>query len=152
MSDNWIIFAPADPNWVPTSQSTVEQAQRLIREAFPDAEEHDIKVSDRVEFIDCGQNFEDVACPFCSVSIIDWWGEAIGDALQSDVGPVELSVVTPCCGKQTSLNDLVYDWQCAFARCEISAMNPNVAELPPGLVDRLEAALSTKLKTVFQHI
>ena len=64
MSDNWIILIPTDPQAVPSLESR-ELAIKRFREITPTADEIEVKVTERVRFIDCGANFERVRCPSC---------------------------------------------------------------------------------------
>jgi hypothetical protein len=43
----------------------------------------------------------------------------------------DLTIVTPCCGTHTTLNDLVYDWPQGFARWRVEVMTQISDYSPP---------------------
>ena len=53
---------------------------------------------------------------------MNWWSNAVSRAYENHFRVLE--TVLPCCGQTASLNDLKYDFQCAFASCAILIMNP----------------------------
>src|SRR5688500_17318071 len=131
MSDVFLRIVPTDPTFVPSVEARASASARL-REALTDVDVA-AHVSDEVAFVEAGANFESVACPLCDAELDqDWWGEAVG--LAAARGFEALMVKVPCCGAQTSLNELRYDMPQGFARCVIEATNPNVDELPENLV------------------
>ena len=95
MSDNWLIFVPKDPLRVP--DGGVEDAVAIASEAFPNA---DVKaeVHQVVQFIDQGANFENVSCPLCDVSLMENFGEIMGEGFDAEAGGfTRMNFVTPCC-------------------------------------------------------
>ena len=70
-------------------------------------------------FIDCGENLERVACPVCRAQLdVAWWSSAMSEA-ENEQGLFEdLSVVLPCCGANSSLDQLAYNLECGFAQTE----------------------------------
>lgn len=74
-------------------------------------------------FVDCGSNLEVIRCPHCGSQIdFAWWGGAMNAA--SGNGFSDLSIITPCCQKESALNELVYHYLCGFASSEIRIVNP----------------------------
>ena len=59
---------PEDPRLVP-DQAKRDRARERFAEIAPDADEVEVKVSETVEFFDCGANFERVLCPACRSEI-----------------------------------------------------------------------------------
>lgn len=55
MSDNWIAIVPEDPRFVPSAPAQIRARDRFS-EIAPDADEIEIKVSENVQFFDCGAN------------------------------------------------------------------------------------------------
>ena len=148
MSDNWLRFIATDPHWVPNGPAR-DAAVGLLVHWLPDADEVTSNVSDHVEFIDQGANFERVACPACGIGLSDdWWSAAMDRASETDFE--DLSVSTPC-GHATSLNDLDYDWPAGFARFVIEALNPGVEELSDDQMSELTRALGTPLRRIWAH-
>ena len=75
-------------------------------------------------FVDCGSNLEVIRCPHCSSEIdFAWWGGAMNGV--SGNGFSDLSVITPCCQKESALNELTYHYHCGFASSEIRIVNPS---------------------------
>jgi hypothetical protein len=150
MSDNWIALIPENPRFVPDADKQ-RRARDRFAEIAPEADEIEIKVSENVNFFDCGGNFERICCPSCSEEIpIEWWQ----DRMDEDHGDgFKLAAyATPCCGKKSTLNELVYEWPQAFGRFALDAMNPNLGMLDDKYKRDFEEILGTKLRVVYQHI
>jgi hypothetical protein len=151
MSDHWIALVPQDPNFVPDPQ-THDDALNLFQAIAPDADEIEIKLSDTIQFFDCGTNFERILCPRCGQQLLlDWWQDRMGD--DHDGNGFQLAKYsTPCCGAFVGLDELRYEWPQAFARFGIDAMNPNIGELSDDHRGEFERILGTPLRTIYQHI
>jgi hypothetical protein len=150
MSDHWIALIPEDPRFVPNAES-----QRRARERFfeiaPDAWEIDIKVSEKFEFFDCGENFERIRCPGCGSEIpVEWWRDRMEEDYED--GFKLATYATPCCDERGTLHDFVYEWPQGFGRFAIDAMNPNIGELELKYKREFEEILGTKLRVIYQHI
>ena len=163
MSDNWLALIPDDPRFVPDAAKR-QCAHDRFAEIAPDADEINIKVSEKIEFFDCGANFERILCPSCSAEIpVDWWQDRMQedsgvdgwqDRMDEDSGDgFKLAAyVTPCCGKKCTLHELVYEWSQGFGRFALDAMNPNIGELEDKYKREFETILGTKLRVIYQHI
>jgi hypothetical protein len=68
MSDDWIALIPEDPQYIPDAGKQARAHDRLA-EIAPDSSEIVIKVSEKVEFFDCGANLERILCPSCGSEI-----------------------------------------------------------------------------------
>lgn len=150
MSDNWLMFIPADPTALPT-QTGADKAVELLKRFAPDAgDDVRAKFSDKVEFHDCGSNWSGVKCPRCSGDIEEWWGDATDNAYKSRFE--DLRVTTPCCGHSTTLNDLNYVWPAGFARFVLEAKNPNVKQTTAEQDRELSEALGFDLRKIWRHL
>lgn len=148
MSDNWIILIPTRPDYVPNPHAQ-QVARDLLMELLPEAEVTAL-VSPEIEFVHPFGNWSGVRCPLCHVDIEDWCIEAIKTA--SETAFENLTVITPCCGGTTSLNDLDYIWPAGFSRFCLEAMNPNVEDLDVQEVKRLESILGCQLRRIWRHL
>jgi hypothetical protein len=150
MSDNFLRLIPTVPNYVPTKRAQVV-AHRLLQSFAPKADEIRTQVSEQVEFIDQGVNFERVSCPLCGKQLSqDWWASTMEAACAN--GFEELAVLMPCCNAKSSLNDLTYEWPAGFARFVLEAMNPGIdINLATGQVQELEIVLGCSLRTIWAH-
>jgi hypothetical protein len=150
MSDNWIALIPDDPRFIPDTTGQ-RRARDRFAEIAPQADEIEIKVSEKVEFFDCEANFERVCCPTCGTEVpVTWWR----DRMEEDYGDgFKLATYsTPCCGAKHTLHELTYDWPQGFGRFAIEAMNANIGKLEDKYRQELEAILGTKLRVIYQHI
>jgi hypothetical protein len=150
MSDNWIAIIPENPRFVP-DVAQQHSARDRFAEIAPDADEIEIKVSEKVEFFDCGTNLEHIYCPCCCSEIsVEWWQarmhEDYGDGFRLS------QYAVPCCGVKFTLHELDYDWPQGFGQFALDAMNPNIGELDDKYKRELEAILGTKLRVIYQHI
>lgn len=129
MSDTWFILIPADRNYVPAASSR-RRAVELLRGFAPKAQAVRSKVTPTIEFIDCGGNWEGVACPACGADMEQWFAgelERTGAA-----GFCDLSAVAPCCAAKVSLDGLRFGSQVGFSRFVLETRNPSLrgAALP----------------------
>jgi hypothetical protein len=152
MSDHWIALIPEDPRFVP-DLAKCERARDRFSQIAPDAEEIEIRVSEKVQFFDCGQNFERIRCPSCSAEIpVDWWQNRMGDDYDSGDGFKLATYATPCCAKKCTLHELVYEWPQGFGRFALDAMNPDIGKLDETYKREFESILGTTLRVIYQHI
>jgi hypothetical protein len=150
MSDNWIALIPEDPRFVP-DVAKQRRARDRFAEIAPEAEEIEIKVSEKVEFFDCGSNFEHIRCRSCGTEIpVAWWQDQMDE--DYDDGFKLAAYATPCCGKKSTLHELVYEWPQGFGRFALDALNPNIGKLDDKYKRELEEILGTKLRVIYQHI
>src|SRR5438045_8303449 len=114
MSDNWITLIPEDPRFVP-DQAKQFRARERFAEIASDAEEIDVKVSETIQFFDCGGNFERILCSACRSQIpISWWQERMNEDYADGF---QLSLyATPCCAARCTLHELTYEWPQGFGR------------------------------------
>src|SRR5262245_6682895 len=119
MSDNWIALIPEDPQFVPEAANQ-NRARDRFAEIAPEADEIEIKVSENVEFFDCGANLERICCPSCRSEISDeWWQDCMDQ--DYDGGFKLAKYAVPCCGVSVTLNELDYDWPQGFGRFALDA-------------------------------
>ncbi len=151
MSDDWIILIPEDPRYVPDAARQLRARERLA-EVAPDADEIEIKVNDRVEFFDCGANFERIICPTCRAELAnEWWQERLDEDFVDD-GFKLAKYLVPCCNASHTLHDLIYEWPQGFGKFAIEAMNPTIGRLQDEFKEELEEILSAPLRVIYQHI
>jgi hypothetical protein len=62
----------------------------------------------------------------------------------------DLSVVVPCCGSKTSLNELRYEWPAGFAQFIIEIINPDRNISDEELL-KIETILGSKLRKIWSH-
>lgn len=151
MSDFWIAIIAADPRVVPPRERWGRARDRFEQIVGP-AEEIEVKVSDHVQFFDCGENLERIICPSCKAEIDDsWWKDRMDEDFDG-AGFRLAEYDVPCCAASHTLNDLEYDWPQGFARFGIDAMNPGIGELGEAQRQELERILGLSLRAIHQHI
>jgi len=150
MSDNWLMFIPADPNALPT-RAGADKAVELLKRFAPDAGD-DVRATfcDQVEFHHGGSNWSGVKCPRCDEDVEEWWVHATDNAHRSAFA--DLRVTAPCCGHPTSLNDLNYVWPAGFARFVLEAKNPNIRQTTAEQDRELSDALGLELRKIWRHL
>ncbi len=151
MSDNWIRIIPEQPDFVP-DELNQQRAVSYFRTIAPEADEIETLVNDHIVFVDCGANFETVACPSCGTEIaIDMWLGWMEEDFDGK-GFTLKSYAMPCCGVRHTVPELIYDWPQGFARFELSAMNPELGELSQEVRSRFQEILGCPVRIIYQHI
>ncbi|MBL7495833.1 hypothetical protein I6A84_24070 [Frankia sp. CNm7] len=155
MSDDVLSVIPTDPWWQPEA-SQAERARGLVTTLVPwnpDSIEPEVSLTwhESVALVDCGANLERITCPRCENEVdTDWWRALLDDRYED--GFNDLSAVLPCCGRQSSLADLHYDWPCGFARFEIEIWNPGRSWLTEGELAAIAAEIGHPVRQVMAHI
>jgi hypothetical protein len=148
MSENVLKIIPMKGDYAPSVRQQV-QARDLISDFLPNAEAIVVELTNSIEFVDQGTNFEQVKCPLChSILSIDWWQETMDRAYSMHFD--NLAIETPCCASSTSLNDLDYEWPAGFSRFKIEIRSPR-SELTEKLFADLESLLGCKLRQIWAH-
>lgn len=150
MSDDYLRLVPADPTWQP-SEETAQRCAELLRSFYPSADEISAEFPGAIAFFDSGSNLGNIYCPACGQSVQAWWPDAMDRAYETAFQ--NLAVRTPCCGAETSLNDLRYDWPSAFGRFALEIRNPGLPTVPGEQRHAaLEDCLGTSLRIVWCHL
>ena len=77
MGDYYVKLIPIDPNFVP-EQETLRKLEKVLPALNSWATEVKINIEDTPIFVDQGQNFEIVSCPYCKQELdTGWWGNAM---------------------------------------------------------------------------
>jgi hypothetical protein len=145
MSDDWLQYAPIDPCHRPSPQAA-ESSKALLEEFFPDAEEVTFEYFDQIQFVDPVGNWSGVLCSGCGADAEPWWNDA---AMSVGTSPASLMVVTPCCHKSVSLNDMQFVQPAAFGSFVLKVVNPWATAPTPEQRRELEQTLGCALKEVW---
>ena len=147
MSSTYLKLISTDPGFV-LDKLKQEKAQEFLNREFKNSKIEIIK-TDNIEFVDQGANFEGVSCNYCGRNInIEIWQNAMDKAYKTNFK--DLSFVTPCCHKSTSLNDLKYNWPVGFAKFVISIADPP-SDIKDDVVKGLEKILGTRIRKIWAH-
>jgi hypothetical protein len=155
MSDDVLSVIPTDPYWQP-DKAAADRITAMVVDLAPGIPggadvEIDVTWHDTLTVVDCGANLEKITCPHCGASIdTDWWGDLL-EAHYED-GFTTLAVKVPCCGADTSLDALDYDWPCGFAQFEIAIWNPDRIWFSDEELTTLATALGHPVRQVRAHI
>ena len=147
MSDTILKLIPIKPDFIPAKEKQ-EQASLFINSIFK-GDQIETILNEDVEFVDQGSGFESVSCNYCGANInMEVWQEGMNKAYETQF--TDLTFITPCCSKTTSLNDLLYYQPAGFAKFIVSISNPKENILTDDL-DELQKILGTELKIVWAH-
>lgn len=141
---------PSDPAWIPEPPIAERLAARA-RDMFAWRSE-EVSVMDRGEivFVDQGQLFGEIRCPISgSVIAVGWWKSRMSEAYGN--GFTDLSVRTPCCGYQTSLNELDYRPAAGFARLIIEVTDLEYEYAQEEEMAELSAIAGRPLRQISAH-
>jgi hypothetical protein len=156
MSDDVLSVIPTDPQWQPTREAgeqTVVIASGLASGKEEDDldVEIDVKWHETITVVDCGQNLVRIVCGRCNAEIdTEWWRDLLEERFET--GFDDLVVRLPCCGAESSLNDLDYDWPCGFAKFEIAIWNPGLDWFAAEELTLLAETLGHPVRQIRAHI
>ena len=151
MSEDFIVLIPADP-MARLDTKTLAGLEALHQEIVGTEVTRIKDYGERLQFIDCGANFEDVRCPACDTPVeTGWWGQRMDHAWDDDKGFHICDFEMPCCGANARLDTLEYRWPQGFSTWFLSAMNVNRGPLNAAELARLEAVAGIPLRVIYQH-
>jgi transcription elongation factor Elf1 len=145
VSDTILKIISTIPAYVP-NDAQLERTKNLLSKYYNPACV-EFEVTDSIEFIDQGSNFETVSCNICGQEIsAGEWQDQMNKAFEVEFR--DLSFQTSC-QHQTSLNDLNYSWPAGFARFSIRISNPQ-NEFDENL-EQLKEILGTEVRIIWAH-
>jgi hypothetical protein len=142
-------------------RAAIFRHRRQLEQLLPEGEDCRVKVNDRVEFIDQGENLSSVACPACGrvtrhiyggpdESLHEWMSDLIERTREENV--LVITTPMPCCGAVVPFTALTFDWPAGFARFRLMIDNPQVGyPVAEEIVRELEGILGCSLKQVWAH-
>lgn len=148
MSDYIVKIIPTDC----TYSITNKQADHILKLIKSKIKADDIRtfIYETPVFIDCGSNLKAISCPHCGAELdFNWWGESMNTASENHFK--ELSITMPCCDKESTLNDLLYDFPCGFACIEFYILNP-VTNFDTETLSIIKDLLGNPIRVVHAHI
>jgi hypothetical protein len=147
MSSTDLKLISIDPGFVPDPIKE-KKAKEFLNKLFKNCKIEIIKTNN-IEFVDQGSNFESISCNYCGRNIdMGIWQNAMDKAYKTEFK--DLSFVTPCCHKSTSLNDLKYSWPAGFAKFVIGINDPPT-DIKDDAVIELGTILGTRIRKVWAH-
>ena len=148
MSAQFLVVIPQDPN------APLPEKQNVLRDALAEmagSGEARAKNFERLQFIDCGENFERIRCPECLAELsTDWWGQQMDHCWDDETGFDLHAHALPCCGAPMALDRLKYEPAQGFASWFVSARNPGRGPLTDAEVAQLETIAGVKLRAISQ--
>jgi len=147
MSSTILKIISTAPSFEPDSNTQVNA--KIFLAKFYKSDQIKLINTNEIQFIDQGQNFESVSCNLCGQKIeIEDWQNTMDSANEHQF--TDLIFCTPCCKRETSLNDLNYKWPAGFAKftvCISDAQN----ELSKSEQIELQHILGTTLRIIWAH-
>jgi hypothetical protein len=149
MYENHVYWIPVDPSFVP-SEDAARRAAEWLRSRAPEADKVTADVTPEIQFVDCGANFEALRCPLCAADLsVDWWQGAMDKAAATEF--TDRATTVPCCGANTRLEDLRYEWPQGFARFVLDARNPNIGTPTEEDDEHVARLLGTPVRRILAH-
>lgn len=149
MPESFIALIPSDPH------AALPETAEAVRDALAKivmSDDSRVKDYGKLQFIDCGTNFERVACPSCGADIaMEHWQAWMESDWHGEEGFHLHSHTAPCCGASVTANDLAYDLAQGFAHWFVAARNVNHGLLTEEELARLQDIAGIGLKPVYQH-
>ncbi|MFK4101373.1 hypothetical protein ACI2L1_15090 [Streptomyces sp. NPDC019531] len=96
---------------------------------------------------------DSVSCPRCGTQLDfpGWWMARMDEAFR-DGSASALAVRVPCCGTDTTLNDLVYNVPSGFARYQVRVWSPNRRVLDDEELAGIGAALGRPVRQIWSLV
>lgn len=136
---------PTNPYFVPDSTNQ-NLAATLLKNLY-NPNEIVLNTFDDIQFVDQGSNFDDVRCNYCGTIInIEDWQQAMDISFENKF--TDLLFITPCCSKQSSLNELIYNMPAGFSKFEINVIDPE-NPLNDDNLKELAVILKTSLRIIW---
>ncbi|SRR6266545_1563411 len=144
-----ISLLPRDPWLIPNEAAHQQAVDRLVS-FVGEVDEIHISISETPIFIDPGVGLTHVTCPSCQHRFTTSWQAIVDWAAEQHFRT--LDIVMPCCRTSVSLNDLQYDCPAGWARFDIEAVNPKVAQLSIEQMRELEQILDCPMRQLLLPI
>jgi hypothetical protein len=149
MSESYAVVIPVDP------KAALPETAEAVREALArivGTDRSRVKDYGKLQFIDCGESFETLACPACAASIgMDVWSGWMDEDWHGEDGFRLHRHPTPCCNESVTLNDLVYFRPQGFARWFVSAYDTTHGPLTEDETRALSKVAGMPLRAIYQH-
>lgn len=148
MPDHFLVVIPKDP----TTELPVDaEALRVALAKLAETGEARVKIYGKLQFIDCGKAFENIACSSCGATItVEQWHKWMDEDWQGEDGFHLHWHHTPCCQHEINLNTLIYTPPQGFARWFVSARNLGRGPLTAEEVTALEKVAGLPLRAIAQ--
>ena len=145
MSDTILKIIPTDPFY--TCNENTQQDIISLLSKFYSRQQIELFNTDSVEFVDQGENFENVSCNLCGQILeIEDWQNLMDVAFKTKF--IRLNFTTACCNKETSLNSLNYNLPAGFARFAICINNAGT-EFGKNELSELKALLQNDIRIIW---
>ena len=143
MSDEIIKIIPINYKYIPDQNSL-----KTLKSIFKN-DKVDFIITEDVQFIDQGSNFENVLCNICNKPIdISIWQDLMDKANENKFN--NLDFITPCCNNKSSLNDLKYIMSAGFSKFSIILNNPDyIFKEHDDIIKKVEIVLNEKVKIIY---
>lgn len=136
-------------DFIPSREQALKINQ-ILQNYFEMHEKFTLNFTLNTEFYDSGMNFGEILCPFCNKVIhIEWWQEQMNKCYIPEYGFQHLEIITPCCQKYTTLNDLKYYYEAGFSRFAI--IIHDMANIEQDIIDRISMELQSPLKIIIER-
>lgn len=147
MSSTVLKIIPTNPSYVPNKLQQ-DNAKDFLTKLYK-KEQIEFIITDTIEFVDQGENFESVSCNLCGQNIeIEDWQNAMDKAYEQQF--TDLEFITPCCHKKTSLNNLTYQSAAGFAKF-VMTISDVQKEIEEKKLKELQQILGMTLRIIWAH-
>ncbi|WP_409311018.1 hypothetical protein [Pectobacterium sp. B1J-3] len=150
MSDYIVRYFPADRFFQP-SQQIADKAALFLEAVLGAPVTYDLY--DKMAFIDGGETFGDIHCPQCGKKLdVEWWSDEMSESYEKSHFH-RLDITTPCCGVNTTLDQLNYEFPVSFGRFLLNVENPDeLLSNKPEQFAELEILVGGNLREIVARI
>jgi hypothetical protein len=149
LSETYLVMIPRDPH--ADLPKTAEEVKQLLSH-IAGTDQARVKDYGKLQFIDCGEAYEHVACPSCDTHLtLDQWHGFMDRDWHGEEGFHLHDHAMPCCAANHTLDELLYAAPQGFARWFISARVMNRGAVTGSELARLEAVAQMPLRAIIQQ-
>ncbi|MDW3647137.1 MAG: hypothetical protein R8P61_08745 [Bacteroidia bacterium] len=149
MSTSILRITPSNPLFIPPENAR-SSALNYLKTRFRKGKQIEERISEKIIFIDQGHNISEPSCPLCSsVLEIEWFAETVDSSYKEDF--VNLDYPSPCCKKLINLNELLWEFPCAFGKYYLEVWDIE-RMLSEHEIKVLKAKLASSLKIIIARV
>lgn len=146
MSNLIINLIPVRIGLIPEIPS-IDMIKKTLHDIDISCENISFSIKNSIEVIGSKKNLQSVKCNKCYADAVEWWADYM---ITSEENEYKVrSFITPCCGNESSLEELLYDSDVGFARFVLILKDPSNL-LSKTDIEQLSELFKTDMRSVIE--